>query len=703
MEIGGVSPLRFVYNAHKSSSTRASPAAAPPMPNPPQIQVMHSLPHHESYPVNNNTHNNDGVGVGVGVGIGGGGDSDGDGGGGGVGELAAAVNTIESTPNDDNTMPKVLETPAVKSRHVDPNSSPAHRLQQSHHQRSPSAGRVIQLSKSGIMIGGTPENIDDFTDDDESGNEGAEANLVPTAPMNKNPGRKMESVDTVASPPPSTTPPPGPIESPILECVSPKAVVGDVENLDLPRAKHVDMNELPDSLPEVFNYVERKSKNRETKYSRKKERRSMALDAENRLAKGPDEPEGRPEGSAPVTAPQKKRAGRKRKAAEETPAASTKKRRGMEEGSDGDGDQEPPQPPKPTSKGKRSVPGASTETGDTSARKGRRKTAAKSTPPPPGDRSTQRRRKESSQFNTQYTLPDGSDADSESERGAHAPKPPPTKARGKTTSSKKAPATTAKKAPAARKSVTARPDGTPEPTSETKRLRTQGVYEGTPPRICFTGSALAENKSVKGFIRSHNSKTVSSPADPSCNYLVHGPGELKRTSKLIIAVARGIRIVEEQWLLDSQSAGYWVDPEPYVPCPPKEWDIDLSEAIERGRQGQTNVLKGKTVFLTPSLLAHLKQLQSEGPMMEMLKAAGAEMVYKKGPRGDVVDDSLVLGKDEGDGDLGILEASGWKVYGMTLIGLSVLRGKLLQGDELLAKPGEKEPEAKRRAGRKSSA
>ena len=558
------------------------------------------------------------------------------------------------------------------------------------------------------MIGGTPENIDDFTDDDESGNEGGQADLVPTAPMDKNPGRKGEGVDTVTSPPPSTTPPPGPIESPILECVSPKAVVGDVENLDLPHAKHVDMNELPDSLPEVFNYVERKNKNRETKYGRKKERRSMALDAESRLAEEPDEPEGRLEdpgnSSAPVTAAQKKRAGRKRKAPEEAPAASTKKRRSMEEGGDGDGDQEPRQPPKPTSKGKRSVPGASTETGDTSARKGRRKPAAKATPPPRKNQPTPKKRKESSQFNTQYTLPDGSDADSESEE---APKPPP-KARGKTTSSKKAPA---KKAPAssssvkpsARKSVTARPDGTPEPRSETKPLRTQGAYEGTPPRISFTGSALAENKSVKGFIRSHNSKTVSSPADPSCNYLVHGPGELKRTSKLIIAVARGIRIVEEQWLLDSQAAGYWVDPEPYVPCPPKEWDIDLSEAIERGRQGQTNVLKGKTVFLTPSLLAHLKQLQSEGPMMEMLKAAGAEVVHKKAPRGDVVDDSLVLGKDEGDGDLGILEASGWKVYGMTLIGLSVLRGKLLlQGDELLARPGEKEPEAKKRAGRKSS-
>ncbi|KAA8894449.1 hypothetical protein FN846DRAFT_786343, partial [Sphaerosporella brunnea] len=186
-----------------------------------------------------------------------------------------------------------------------------------------------------------------------------------------------------------------------------------------------------------------------------------------------------------------------------------------------------------------------------------------------------------------------------------------------------------------------------------------------------------------------------------CNYLV--VGELKRTPKFIIAIARGVRIVEDAWLKDSAAAGYFVDPDRYVPNDPEreaEWGCKLSEAVERGSKGETQVLKGMTVYLTPSLLSYLKATKSEEGLMDILKAAGAENVYKKAPRGGVEKDTLVLGKEEGEKDLATLEKAGWKVYTTFVIGLGVIRGALEMDDEFLVKSGAASQEEKKGRGRK---
>ncbi|KAF8251258.1 hypothetical protein K440DRAFT_659028 [Wilcoxina mikolae CBS 423.85] len=687
--------LRFNYNTHEPSHPRAPMA---PLAAPPQIQVMHSLPHGNSLYTTGNI----------------------------LGDLP---DLVESTPGMTNEEKKVYETPAVKSRHVDPNSSPRRRPQ-----ASPSSAK-IQRSRTGIMISGVPENGDDYTTDD-SGDDLAD--FVPTAPMDMDSTspekRNSEEVGIEYTVPPDTIPSSAPIESPVVERPPPGEAPGDVEDLDLDEAVNADQNNIPDSLPEVFHYVDKKNnKAPGPKYGKKGGKRSIVLD--ETLARGITEetedsvaPQTE-DSSAPLTAAQKKTQGRKRKVQEDVSKASTKKRKGK----DGTpvADEEDPEDELPTPKvtrdkgrGKKSTevvppstednPPFSTAPEESSAaedkpRKGSRKSTAKSTTtkptPTPKSRKPSLQKKGSTQFNTQYTLPDD-DENSESE-AVHAPKTP--KARGKATAPKKTPATAAKKStasakPSARKkTATARSTATPEP-SATDSLRTVDHYEGTPPRISFTNSDLANSKSILRFLRSHNSKPVPSPSDPSCNYLVIGPGELKRTPKFVVAVARGIRIVEEQWLLDSQTAGYWVDPDPYVPTTPKEWDCDLSEALERGRKGETQVLKGKTVYLTPSLLGYLKQLKSEESLLGMLKAAGAEHVHKKAPRGEAVGDTLVLGKDEGEKDLDTLESGGWKVYGTAIIGLSVLRGKLEEADEFVVKAttGEKEPETKKRGGRKST-
>jgi len=582
------------------------------------------------------------------------------------------------------------------------------------------------------MVGGVPENGDDYTTDD-SGDD--HADFVPTAPMDIESAtprkRNSEDIGIEQTLPPDTIPSSAPIESLVVEGHTGEAP-GDVEDLDLDE-ENANQNNIPNSLPEVFHYVDKKnSKAPGPRYGKKGGRRSTVLD--ETLARGiTEETEDgaallTEDSSAPLTAAQKKTQGRKRKVQEDMSEASSKKRKSKNSALVADEEDSEDELPTPKvtrdksrgEKGAEAVPPSTEDSppfntapeespaAEDKPRKGGRKSTAKgpttkSTPTPKRKLSLQK--KGSTQFNTQYTLPEDDDENSEAE-AARAPKTP--KARAKAAAPKKTPATAAKKSsastkPSARKkTTTARSTATPEP-STANSLRTVDHYEGTPPRISFSNSDLADSKSILRFLRSHNSKSVPSPSDPSCNYLVIGPGELKRTPKFVVAVARGIRIVEEQWLLDSQTAGYWVDPDPYVPTTPKEWDCDLSEALERGRKGQTQVLKGKTVYLTPSLLGHLKQLKSEEPLLGMLKAAGAEHVHKKAPRGEAVGDTLVLGKDEGEKDLETLESSGWKVYGTAIIGLSVLRGKLEEADEFVVKAtSEKEPEKKKRGGRKST-
>lgn len=244
------------------------------------------------------------------------------------------------------------------------------------------------------------------------------------------------------------------------------------------------------------------------------------------------------------------------------------------------------------------------------------------------------------------------------------------------------------------------------PTASKRRTNTE--YKGPDPRIAFTGaSTLVESKSTTSFVKTHSGKTVSSPADPSCNFLVTD-GELKRTVKFVIAVARGLNIVDEAWLVESHAAGHWLDPEPYITTDVEreaEWEISLAEAVERGRKGRNKVLEGKTIYLTPALLQQLKQSKMESGLIEMCEAAGANNILKKSPRHtpdeEADEDGIVLAKEDGDSSVPGLEKAGWRVYSTSVIGMSVFRGKFLEGREFRVKHNEEtSPPGKKRVGRR---
>ncbi|CUS14025.1 unnamed protein product [Tuber aestivum] len=233
-------------------------------------------------------------------------------------------------------------------------------------------------------------------------------------------------------------------------------------------------------------------------------------------------------------------------------------------------------------------------------------------------------------------------------------------------------------------------------------VRTRERYEGDAPRIVFSNSGLdgkkvldpvptVIRKDIEKFLRAAAAKKIDNVSAPGVNFLVVGPGELKRTPKLTIGVALGKTVVEDQWLMDSKEIGYFLDPDPYIPNDPlheKEWGFNLAAAVKRGRQGGNSVLKGWNVNITLALVSQLKAGKQEESLVEMLKAAGAGNIAKKAPRGAKKgeEQTLVLGSEKGDSEVSALEKSGWAVFSAGIVALSVLRGKLnTDTDEFLIK------------------
>ncbi|KAI5853698.1 hypothetical protein BZA05DRAFT_394395 [Tricharina praecox] len=641
---GSQSKIRFVYNTQESQNLSPLPQPQPVF-QPPQIQVMHSLPHNPES----------------------------------LHEMLESTPTVipETNPN------KVYETPAVKSRHIDPNSSP---------RRPPDASpsRVAvrnRHGKSGSVVGGVPGTGELDVTDSESESEPFE----PTAPL-------VMDVDTIDSTPGLQIP--NRPTAPVADMGNGKTSTPPGDNIQSP-PEDLDLDEdsgaPPDSLPPVFRAEDEKRKFAHEKKLKtparlygKKKGVPLAAIAETPAADrdGAVETE---DDATPVPAP-KKGAAKKRKSRSK-PDENTPE---IDEGS-----------AKKKRKGKAGMPVASVEGEEVPAlpsTKGK-KPIAKAVKTPKSK--SQVSITPTQAAGNAYNLPDTQDDESREDVPAVVPKTP--KPRAKII--KKTPAAAAKKTPLTVRKSAPHTGSSASPVEEfsppTSTLRTTDHYEGSPPRISFSNSALADDKQVLKFVRANGGKVISSSADPACNYLVVGPGELKRTPKFIIAVARGIRIVEEQWIRDSNTAGYWVDPDPYVPNDPereKEWGCSLAAALERGHNGGCQVLAGKTVYLTPNLISHLKAVGMEDGLLGMLKAAGAEHIHKKAPRGDAEDDMLVLGKDDGEKDLATLEKGGWKVFGTSIIGLSVMRGALETGDEFVVKPSSSAGDGtqkKKRGGRKS--
>lgn len=216
-------------------------------------------------------------------------------------------------------------------------------------------------------------------------------------------------------------------------------------------------------------------------------------------------------------------------------------------------------------------------------------------------------------------------------------------------------------------------------------------------RILFSSSTAVSNSrpfmkflSQQGIVKVHSV--------PQCTVLCVGKGELKKTSKLIMAIMLGKEVITDDWVTESARCNEIQNFEEHLAQDPgreQEWGFNIREAVERGRQG-LEILQEWTVIFTASAK---KEVGKSGfsDLKEIATYAGAKSVSttlpKKSP--EELPFTLVIGTVA---DVDSPTLAKWKCYTRDIIGLSVLRGRLEIDSEgfLIQKPEQEKGSRKRK-------
>ena len=215
-------------------------------------------------------------------------------------------------------------------------------------------------------------------------------------------------------------------------------------------------------------------------------------------------------------------------------------------------------------------------------------------------------------------------------------------------------------------------------------------------RILFSSSTTVSNS--RPFMKFLSQKGIEKVQSVSqCTVLCVGKGELKKTSKLIMAVMLGKEVITDDWVTESASCNKLQSVEEYLAQDPErehEWGFNIRDAIERGRQG-LKILQDWTVIFTASAK---KEVGKNGfsDLKEIATYAGAKSVLttlpKKSP--EELPFTLVIGTVA---DVDSPALADWKCYTRDIIGLSVLRGSLeVNSEEFLVHKPEQEKKSRKR-------
>jgi len=230
------------------------------------------------------------------------------------------------------------------------------------------------------------------------------------------------------------------------------------------------------------------------------------------------------------------------------------------------------------------------------------------------------------------------------------------------------------------------------PSSSSLHHRRRSSKEASPPvakatakeiKVLFGSTTdIFDSEAYKTPMTKAGIRRVLSVSE--CDYLCVGKGELKKTAKVISAIASGKPIVTEDWAKECATVRRLLEPAPYLASHPrhkKEWGITLAEAIELGKQG-LKPLADYLVLITPALKKQLGSAFEE--VKQIAEIGGATKVTARPPTSrDQQSTTLVVATDD-DPRLVQLLQDRWRCYTKDLITMSVLRSALdLESDEFL--------------------
>lgn len=164
--------------------------------------------------------------------------------------------------------------------------------------------------------------------------------------------------------------------------------------------------------------------------------------------------------------------------------------------------------------------------------------------------------------------------------------------------------------------------------------------------------------------------------------------------KVIQAIALGVPIVTDKWLIESAKTEDFLDLSSFKPSvaqQEKEWGFDLEKVWGVAQ----TPFKGYTLYFTPALK---KTYTNFREMDRVCQTVGAKVTTKRTAKNEQV---IVLAKEEEDPDADKMIEDGEICYHKDLLTTSILRGTLdLDSDEFKIKA--KHAGAPRRKGPRTS-
>lgn len=209
-------------------------------------------------------------------------------------------------------------------------------------------------------------------------------------------------------------------------------------------------------------------------------------------------------------------------------------------------------------------------------------------------------------------------------------------------------------------------------SAPTSRNLVQNPYQGPPPAILHSVTTVFNRVAVQKFLKDNKTNLTESMSAQESNFLCVNGGKLKPTVKLLTSVILGKTIVTERWVLDSVEAGFWLDPEPYLP-----------EEL-RGKLGhdRKRLFAGKTIYVTPTLANAYSPWKEVRSMLR--KAGPREVVSTVTQQVQVTANTIIFGHSLKDPAVQKLRDAGHPCFTKDLIPASIISGTLdLDSDEFL--------------------
>jgi BRCA1 C Terminus (BRCT) domain len=222
-------------------------------------------------------------------------------------------------------------------------------------------------------------------------------------------------------------------------------------------------------------------------------------------------------------------------------------------------------------------------------------------------------------------------------------------------------------------------------SSTSPSVKTESNADTQDITVALTSSSVTDKANLMKFLEKHGVH-VATKVDETIDYLCVGNGSLKKTPKLLLAVALGKPVVSDKWVLDSVSKKGRLPLSDYFASDlGREKELGVDETWSSG-EARTDLLKDVILYMTPKVKeSYAEEFKT---VQKIVKIMGAKKVTSS-PARDVkaVENLVVLGLPKGDTDAITLDEMDITVYDKDMLHMAILRGKLeLDSDEFKITP-----------------